>query len=88
MKITQNGTRAASAAATVYTPANTSCFTMLYDAEENEEEASLVHKGESSSSDLSESSDNEDEDDDRTNAKEIYCNGDGNGGGDRKYFTS
>ena len=56
---------------------------MLYDAKENEEEASLVHKGESSLSDLSDSSDNEDEDDDRTDAKEINCNGDGNGGGDR-----
>ena len=43
--------------------------TMFYNDEYNEEEASLEHKGESSSSKLSDISDNKDEEDDETGMK-------------------
>ena len=55
-------------------------YTVLYDVEDNKEEAALEHEGESSLSGLLVSSDDEDEDDNRTSAKDInYC-GNGNGG--------
>ena len=57
--------------------------TVIYYAEDNKEEASSGHKGESSLSDLSESSDDEDEDDDGTSEKDIKYDGDGDKGDDR-----
>ena len=56
---------------------------MLYDTKDNEEEASLGHKGESSLSKSSDSSDDEDEEDDGTGAKDINGNSDGDGVSDR-----
>ena len=53
---------------------------MLYNSKYNLEEPSSGHKGESLLSDSLESSDDKDEDDDRTGAKDINCDGDGNGG--------
>ena len=54
--------------------------TVVYDAEDNEEEASSWHEDELPSSKSSESSDDKDEEDNRTGAKDINC--DGNRGGD------
>ena len=56
--------------------------TVLSDAENTKEEASLGHEGKSSLSDLSERSDDNDEDDDRTGAEDNNCNVDGDGSGD------
>ena len=62
-------------------------YTALYNAKEDEEKYSSGHKGESSSSYLLESSDNKYEDDDETGAKDINCDGNGNGRGDRNNGT-
>ena len=60
---------------------------MIYDTKDTEEEASLGHKGELLSSNLSEISDEKDEDDGGNGAKDKNCIGDGvsngAGGGDR-----
>ena len=53
---------------------------MVYDAEDNEEEASSWNEGEFPSSKSSESSDDKDEEDNRTGARDINCYG--NRGGD------
>ena len=55
--------------------------TVLYNAEDNQEEASSGHEGQSSLSNLSESSDDGDEEEDGNGAKDI--NNDGNGGADK-----
>ena len=58
---------------------------MLYDTEDNKEEASLRHKSELLSSKILESSDDENEEEDGTGVREINgnVNSDGDGGGDR-----
>ena len=57
--------------------------TLLYNAEDNEEEASLGHKG----ADSSKRSEDKDEDDDVTSDKDINCDGNSDGGGDRNNGT-
>ena len=50
-------------------------YTVLYNAEDNEEEASSGHEVKSSLSDSSDISDNKDDDDNITGYKDINCNG-------------
>ena len=57
-------------------------YTVLCDAEDNEEETSSGHNGEFLFSKSSEGSDDEDKEDDGTGAEDINGNGDGNSNGD------
>ena len=60
---------------------------MIYDAKDNEEEASLGHEGELLSTQSLESSDDEDEEDNVTVAKDINNDDNGDSGGVRNTST-